>query len=184
LVFSFLAILVAAGCVAASLRRIQFASESTGIDPRLILAALRGDREDARAKWRAIEAEIAGDPAMPWEQELVEALGAGPHEARVALVNEALGELDYRAQRWVRVPRVCASIATSFGFLLASLAMRTALAGDDVDVDGAVMGAVNVAVVGVAGAIFCVASQARAAAIVKERMAAVDKLVARLEALA
>ena len=42
---------------------------------------------------------------------------SGP--ARVALVNEQLAELDYLAQRWERVPRVCASISTSFGFLLA-----------------------------------------------------------------
>jgi hypothetical protein len=44
-------------------------------------------------------------------------------------------------------------------------------------------GALNVAAVGLAGAIVCVAAQARARHLTKERLAAVDKLVARLEDL-
>ena len=185
MLFTILAVLVALACLAASARRLYFAAEASGLDPRVLVTTLRGDRDRARTAWRAIEAEIAQEPAASWERELVEAVDARVEPAaRVALVNEQLGELDYLAQRWSRVPRVCASVSASFGFMLASLALRDALASvDAVDVDGAVIGAINVVAVGLLGAVGCVAFQSRARHLTKERLAAVDKLVERLETL-
>ncbi len=52
------------------------------------------------------------------------------------------------------VPRVCASISSSTGFLLAALAMRAGLAGEDVDLDEAMMTAINVVTIGIAGTAF------------------------------
>jgi hypothetical protein len=177
LLFTFIAIVVAASCVAASWRRLALASSITATDPALLLAALRKDG----AAWTAVARELSATGEAEWEHELLEALEATPEDVRVALTNEQLGELDYRSQEWARVPRVCASIASSSGFLLASLAMRAGLAADAPDVNGAVASALNAATVGLAGAAFCIAAQSRARAVVRERMAAVDKLVERLE---
>jgi hypothetical protein len=105
------------------------------------------------------------------------------------LVNEQLTELDGRAQRWVRVPRVCASLATSAGFLLASIALVQGLAvpaEDDAPTGAgaAIMGALNALAIGIAGTSFCYAVHVRARRLVRERMAAVDRLVLRLESVA
>jgi hypothetical protein len=151
----------------------------------VLLAAVRGEREHAQATWRSIREELARDAAAVWEHDWLAALDT-PHasaEARVALVNEQLRELDYRAQRWARVPRVCASVSTSVGFLLASVAMRNALAADAIDVDAAVVGAIDVAAVGLAGAVFCVACQLRARSLARRRLEAMDKWVERVESL-
>jgi hypothetical protein len=57
-------------------------------------------------------------------------------------------------------------------------------ASDAIDVNAAVEGAINVAALGITGAAFCIAIQFRARKIAKDRFAATDKLVERLEALA
>lgn len=180
---------VALSCVAASVRRLIFALSPTALDPAVLLEALRGDK--GRARYAALGSALETVPEAEWERELVGAL-ARPKPERAALVNEQLMELDFLVDRWVRVPRVCASIATSAGFLLASLALRNGLAdaGDvpeelrDRAVHAAMLDAINVISIGVAGAIFCIAAQVRARAATKARREATDKLVERLEALA
>jgi hypothetical protein len=170
------AAIVALLCVAASARRLAFAVAPTRLDPAEITIALK--------KHSPAEVRQAIQPVQDadWEVALFEAL-TRPEDARAAAVNEQLTELDYRAQRWQRVPRVCASIATSTGFLLASLALRSALASEDPDIDRAVVGAINVAAVGIAGATFCIAVQFAARKVVKARLEATDRLVERLESL-
>ncbi len=120
-------------------------------------------------------------PAADWERDLLDALQASG-ALRVALVNEQLAELDYRAQRWGRVPRVCASISSSAGFLLAALVMSIGLASDDVNLEDAVVAAINTVTIGMAGAAFCIAAHLRARTIARARLASTDKLVERLEA--
>src|SRR5580698_6325336 len=110
MLFTIIAAVIAASCVAASLRRLEFAAEATALDAGVLLTAI-GESPEA---WRAIRAEIDREPAASWERELVLALDS----QQPALVNEQLGDLDYVSQRWARVPRVCASIASSSGFLL------------------------------------------------------------------
>jgi hypothetical protein len=181
--FTLAGLIVAVACTYASVRRIGFAAELTALDPKLLLAAIRGsETRDSPRFWGALRAEISALPGAAWERELLSAL-ALDGASRVALVNEQLSELDHRSQRWARVPRVCASVSTSFGFLLAALAMRAGLAVDTLDVSAGVTGAVNALTFGIAGTAFCVAAQSRARSILKERLAATDKLVERLEAL-
>ena len=110
-----------------------------------------------------------------------------PPAARAALVNEQLRELDYRIGRWARVPRVCASICTSGGLLLATMALRIGLTATTDTIDGrsrihaAVLDAMDVAAIGLAGAAFCIAIQVRSRKAALSRAEAVDRLVERLE---
>lgn len=201
MLFTFLGILVTVACAYASARRLWFAAEATWLDPFEVASYVRvgvranaksgardgsggadGDeaREASAGSWDALRAEIEGEPRADWERDLFEALDA-PASVRVALVNEQLAELDYRAQRWARVPRVCASIASSTGFFFAALAMRAGLASDEIDIEGAVLAAINVVAVGMAGTAFCIAAHVRAGAMTRARLAATDKLVERLE---
>ena len=152
----------------------------------------RGAREGARAARpsRRSERIVASVPEADWERDLVEALSAAP-DVRAALVNEQLTELDYRIQRWARVPRVCASIATSFGFMLATLVLRDGLADTgDVPIEvgelvlrGLVGDALTVGAMGIVGTAFCIGAQSEARRIARARIAGADKLVERLEGL-
>ncbi len=183
-----LAALIAIACSAASLRRLAFAVAPTAFDPALLLGALRGEGAEKRVARMRRAAEM--EPTADWERELFAALDADD-ASRTGLVNEALSELDQRVKRWSRVPRVCASIATSSAFLLASLALRSGLAtASDQDVvtsdaiHAAVMAAIDVAAIGLAGAAICISSQMRARRAEKAYVEAADKLVERLERLA
>jgi hypothetical protein len=117
---------------------------------------------------------------------LFDALGAPPSD-RVALVNEQLRELDHRVGRWSRVPRVCASICTSAGLLLATMALRIGLTESAETIDGrsrihgAIIDAMDVAAIGLAGAAFCITIQMRSRKAASSRAEAVDRLVDRLE---
>jgi len=188
-VIPFVAAVVALLCAAASARRVWFAANATGLDLEDVDLAI------AKAPDKAIALEklktlVAKEPSAEWEKELLVALEA-PAKTRIALVNEQLTELDYRIQRWSRVPRVCASIATSFAFLLASLVLRRGLvdAGDlpsdtgELLVRGLVGDAFTVAAMGMIGTAFCIAAASEARKIAKRRMAAADKLVERLESI-
>jgi hypothetical protein len=178
------AAVITLACIAASARRLYFALTAVALDPDELLVALRGDA--GRARFPIVADAIRAEPRADFERDLLEAVTTHAGSVRIALVNEQLSELDYRVQRWSRVPRVCASIATSSGFLLASLAMRNALAdtSDTIDVNAAVIDAINVAAIGMAGAAFCIAIQLRARKVAQSRLAAADKLVERIEALA
>lgn len=183
------AALVALACVAASARRLWFAANPTWLEPETFLAELARSKADALEAMRAIVADAPDARAVEWERELLEAMATPSAEQRAALVNEQLTELDYRIQRWARVPRVCASVATSFGFLLATLVLRRGLteAGElptdagDLIVRGLVGDALTVAAFGVVGTAFCIAAQAQAKRLASDRAKAADKLVERLE---
>ena len=183
------AIFIALACAAASARRVWFAANATALHPEEVVRAL------AQAKGpEAIDALrelVAKEPSADWERDLLGAMGAPP-EQRVALVNEQLTELDYRIQRWARVPRVCASIATSGCFMLATLVLRNGLAADtselssDVEelvIRGLVGDALLVGAMGLVGTAFCIGAQSEAKHIAKARMKGADRLVERLETL-
>lgn len=183
------ALLVALACAVASARRVWLAANATALYPDDVLVALaKVERTAELDRLRRLAAE---EPSADWERDLLEAMDA-PANVRAALVNEQLTELDYRLQRWSRVPRVCASIATSFGFMLATLVLREGLADTrelpievgELVVRGLVGDALTVAALGMVGTAFCIAAQAEAGRIVKARAASADRLVERLEALA
>ncbi len=172
-------------CGWASFRRLQFAIAPVNLDPATLLKALRKEGREALVH------ALASQGPDSWEHELLVAVQS-PHRERAVNVNEVLAELDQRAQRWARVPRVCASIASTTSMMLASVAMRigltSAMASADEDLGPAlnstVVGAMNVVAIGIAGALFCVSVQMRARRVVKDRLEAIDKLVDRLESAA
>jgi hypothetical protein len=187
-VIPLIAVLVALACAAASARRVWFAAHATALHPDAIHAALANASGPEAVE--ALRAFVAKDPAADWERDLLAALAA-PAAQRIALVNEQLTELDYRIQRWGRVPRVCASIATSFGFMLATLVLRKGLADSpDVPIEvaelvlrGLVGDALTVGAMGIVGTAFCIGAQSEAKRIAKGRVVGADRLVERLEEL-
>jgi hypothetical protein len=185
-VIPLVAMLVALACAAASARRVWFAANATALHPDDVVSAL--DRAKDRG---ALERLVAKEPSADWERELLAAFAAPPAQ-RAALVNEQLTELDLRIQRWARVPRVCARLATSAGFMLGTLALRNGLAGDgselssdlnELVVRGPIAEALLAVAMGILGMAFCVGAQSEAMRIAKARMKGADRLVERLEAL-
>ena len=182
------AVFVVLACALASARRVWFAANATALHPEEVNAALA--KAEGREAVDALRAIVAKVPDADWERDLVAALSA-PADVRAALVNEQLTELDYRIQRWSRVPRVCASIATSFGFMLGTLVLRKGLADTgDVPIEvgelvlrGLVGDALTVGVMGIVGTAFCIGAQSEARRIARARIAGADKLVERLEGL-
>ncbi len=179
-----LAALVALACVAASTRRLWLAANATAIHPEEALDAVK------RGGVEALGDAANREPRADWERDLLEALDAPDEKARVALVNEQLTELDWRIQKWARVPRVCASIAASFAFLLATLVLREGLTNEtaflnadiaELVVKGLVGDALTVAALGLVGTAFCIAAQSQAKRIAAARTKAADKLVEALE---
>jgi len=175
-----LSALVATACILASARRLAWAVSPAWLDPQVLFEALEGER---LAEWPKLRAAIASCDGARWENDLLGALGAVDEPSRVALVNEQLRELDWRAQRWSRVPRVCASVATSAGFLFACFALLQGAALPGGDVAATVVPALDALAVGIAATSFCIAVHLRAQRAVRERLAATDRLVDRIEGL-
>lgn len=177
--------LVALGCVIASGRRLAWAVAPVELEPRMLLKALEGDR--ALDVWTALKGTLASDERFAWEQELLAAFDEVEGPKRDARVNEQLLELEGRAARWARVPRVCASIGTSVGLLFGSLGLLQGLAepadGTGDAIHEALFSALGSLSLGIAATAFCVAVHVRAGRVSAERRAAIDALVDRLERL-
>ncbi len=177
--FALLAAIVAIGCVAASARRVLFAVAPTTLDASILRQAIdAGEREKIRELIASSE----------WEKDVFDAATLEGEE-RAARMNEALSEIDHRLATWSRVPRVCASIASSTGFLCGAMALRAGLSAVDAAPDqaidsvlhGAVGSALGVAALGIAAAVACVALDSEAKKAVRARRLAADLLVERLE---
>ena len=163
---------------------MAFVIAPTPLDPALLQRAL----VDASSVARLREA-LARRPDLAWERQLVEAaLSSGDDAAREALLGEPLSELDFSLERWDRVPRVCASVASSVGFLCATFAVIEALAMPADPEAGTVLGRVLAAAlgafaVGLVGTSFCAAVHLRTRGLAKARVAAADRLVEQLVSL-
>ena len=179
MVLTVLSALVASACIFASGRRLAFAGSPAWLDPQLLVDTLREGRPGEGPMLRDA---IAACEGAGWERDLIAALDVADEDLRAALVNEQLRELDWRAQRWARVPRVCASVATSAGFLFACIALTQGVARPTPDVGGTLVSALDALAVGMAGTSFCIAVHVRARRAVRERLAATHRLVLRLEA--
>ena len=170
------------GCVAASARRLLFAVDATSLDPKLLRDAI-----DACGA-AAIADAIANEPRAIWEREVFAAAKLSDAQ-QAAAMNEALSEVDFRLARWSRVPRVCASISSSTGFLCGAMALRSGLAQVDLVTDaaidqtlnGAVAHALGVAAFGLAATVTCIALDSEARKIIKSQRLAADLLIERLE---
>ena len=185
--FALASALVALACALASARRLVWAVAPTPLDPALLEETLAASPPaDAR---RVLGDAMTADPRLAWEAELFDAFTSSDGDARGGLVNECLLDLDGLAQRWLRVPRVCASVATSTGFLMASIVLLRSLgapAEDDAAAafHGALAQALGAFAAGLAGASFCAAAHVRGRRALGSRLASTGKLIERLEALA
>lgn len=164
----------------ASARRLAWAVAPTRLDAGLLLDAVRDETD-----WRTLRAAVAAQPEPTWERDLFQALGEADPRSRDALVTEQLLELDWTAQRWARVPRVCASIATSAGFLFGCISLLQGLSlpseeGSAPALGVALVSALNALTIGIAGTAFCVAVHLRTRHLVRERHQVTERLVARL----
>lgn len=180
------AAIVALACVLASGRRLASAVAPISLEPRMVLQALEG--EHAGETLRSLGTALGSDPRLAWERDLFAAFEESDAQVRAARVNEQLFELEGRLTRSARVPRVCASIATSAGLLFGSLALLRGLAvpegEDSVAVSHAALSSALGAVsLGIAATAFCVAVHVRAGRVSAQRRMAIDELVTRLERL-
>jgi hypothetical protein len=178
---------VALACVVASGRRLAWVIAPIGLDPRMVAQALAQETgEKAGAVVHALKAALGSDGRLQWERELLAAFEEADERQRDALVNEQLLDLEARLARLSRVPRVCASIATSAGLLFGTLALLQGLAtpaeeGGAVASQGVLGSALAAVSLGIAATAFCVAVHVRAGRIATARRAAIDDLVALLE---
>jgi hypothetical protein len=175
---------VALGCVLVSARRLLLAIEATALDPDMVVNELRGagDKE-----WAALRDKLATRVDAPWEKDVLGTLEEVDPRAREAGIDEQLLEVDWRVQRWSRVPRVCASIATSAGFLFASIGLLRGLAnptGEAGEVRAALLASLDALAVGVAATAFCAAVHVRTRRLVRERIAAAERLLLHVRTLA
>jgi hypothetical protein len=175
-----LAALVAVGCCVASARRLVLAVAPTSLDPRVLLDAL--SREDS-STWITMRDELAA-LHVPWESDVFAAFALPTEAEREAALDEQWIELQWRAQQLARVPRVCASIATSAGFLFACVGVLQGFSDAEPDTTGTLIAALNSLTLGVAGMSFCAAVHLRARRVVRERLASLDRLIGRLRMLA
>jgi hypothetical protein len=181
-----LSAVVAACCVLASARRMAWAVAPASLDASVLLGVLQGD--EAKSRWEALQRTLTAAPEPTWERDLALALAERDPRAREAQVVQQLLELDWSAQRWARVPRVCASIATSAGIFFGSVAL---LRGMEMPDDGlgppggtALIAALDAITVGIAATSFCIAVHLRTRQVVRERIATEERLVGRLQGLA
>jgi hypothetical protein len=177
--FALLSALVALGCVVASVRRLAASVSLTWLEPRLLVHEFR---KGGALRSAALRESIVECKDAVWERALLSALDAEEPSARGPLVHEQLRELDWSAQRWQRAPRVCASIASSAGFLFGCAALVRGLDGSTGDVPTGLLPVLDAAAIGIAGACACIAVHLRCRRIVRERVADVDRLVECLEA--
>jgi hypothetical protein len=189
--FTLGAALVALACVMASGRRLAWVVAPIGLHPRMVAQALAQEAGQPGAvvhALKALKATVGSDGRLQWEHDLLAAFEETDERQRDALVNEQLLELEARLARSSRVPRVCASIATSAGLLFGTLALVQGLAtpaeqGGAITSQSALASALAAVSLGIAATAFCVAVHVRAGRIATERRAAIDDLVALLERL-
>lgn len=175
--------LVALLCAAACTRRMWLVSNASAWHPALVVAALGRAPDRARLAW--LREVAAGDPTAVWERDLLDAALEPDAEARAALVNEQLGELDRRAHDWSSVPPICARITMSVAFLLAALVLRDGLA-QATDFSEEAMKALvgeglTVVLFGFVGTSFAIAANRHARATTRARLALVDALLEKIE---
>jgi hypothetical protein len=175
-----LSAIVACACVLACAFRLAWAVAPSSLDAGLLLQRLDG--WDAGME-KAIETSLGSSPSLAPDQGLWAALACRDATERDALLNEELLDLRWRAERWARVPRVSASIATSTGFLFGCIALIEGLSNPATlqDVGRAVTPAIDSLSVSIAGASFCIAVHMRAGRAAKQRLAAMERLVDRLQ---
>jgi hypothetical protein len=175
-----LSALVAAACVLASLRRLALAVAPVSFDAVEMRRAVTGHRAMA-----SLRAAVGAESRARWEQDLFAAFAENDPRLRDALVNELLTEVDGLTGAWSRVPRVCASLATSCGFLFASVSLLRSWGGAQAPlaVSLAVVSAVDTFSIGVMATAFCLVIHVRATRAARASLSAIDELVERMQSV-
>lgn len=182
------AAMTALACALASARRIWLVTHATFLHPDDLVAWLGAEvQPDSVDRLREALSDLAH---AEWELEFLDALFVA-EPARSALLNAQLGELERRLKAFEHVPRVCARIATSTGFLFGTLALRRVVAdagewsldASDTVVHEAILRAMILVAMGLASTAFCVAAHRCARKLAHGRLEAVDRMVDRLEAI-
>ena len=172
--------MIALVCIAASVRRLAWIVAPTSFDHGVLAEALRKDG-------KALADGLARELPPAWERDLLETFAERDPRAREALLGERMTDLEGRAQRWARVPRVCASMAARAGFLFACVALlegvMAADAGAPVGLRDALPPALNALCVGIAATAFCAAVHVRGRVAARARQTATERLLQRLDAL-
>jgi hypothetical protein len=178
---SWLSALVALTCVSASLRRLAVTVAPTSLDAGELCRALTG-----RRAFQRLRAAVETAPNTDWERGLFAAFAEPNERVREALVNELLTEVNGRIAAWSRVPRICASLATSTGFLFALISLLGGWGGEasPLAVGPALVSSINAFSLGVMGAAFCVVTHVRAGRAERASLVGVDRLIERMQALA
>ncbi len=175
-----IAALVSLGCIAASLRRLRLAIAPSEFDVRMLDDAI-GSRDDLKKLRAALETHAG------WERDLLAAaLDDDPARAGAEIEEQVL-DADWATQRWGRVPRVCASVATSLGFLCAAVVLIQGLGATDMSTleSGSILrSALDALALGIVGMGVSVAVHLRARAVTRNRREAVDHLADKLRRLA
>jgi hypothetical protein len=174
-------------CALASVRRLWLVTHATFLHPDDFVAWFHEDSSTERL--HELRQALADVPRADWERDLLEALSADS-EVRIALLNVQVSELDRRLKAWDTVPRVCARIATSMGFLFGTFALRNLLVDSsdlslqaaDANVQIAMLRAVTLVAMGLASTAFCVAAHVQARKLSAELMGAADRMVDHMEA--
>jgi hypothetical protein len=128
---------------------------------------------------------VEAAPNADWERGLFAAFAERDEHVREALVNELLTEVSRRTTAWARVPRICASLATSTGFLFALISLLRSWGGEEsaLAIGPAFVASADAFSFGIMGAAFCVVTHVRAAQAERASLVGVDLLVERMQAL-
>jgi hypothetical protein len=158
----------------------------TSLDAGVLAKALG---REGTPDWETLRQAVLSRSDLSWEKDLFLALSEQDPPTRDALIEEQLLELDWAGRRWARVPRVCASIASSAGFLFGSVALLRGLEmpvaeGEAPALAATLIAGLNALAVGITGTAFCVAVHVRTRRVASEAVVAADRLVERLRTLA
>ena len=176
-----LAAVVSLLCALAAARRLWLAVAPGGLDHDLLQRAI-GDAAALARLDQGLQGREPGRGGHGVDAQLVDAARAGDLASRASLIDEQVIEADWQSRRWASVPRVCASIATSAGFLCGVVSVIGALSAEpgDLSVGIALRSALESVAAGIAGAAFCVAVHVRLRPLMRARRAATARLVAHL----
>jgi len=147
---------------------------------------------DARAVGRALldaggaarlRAELERRGGAPWETSVLGIVVEVDAGARDGLARECLLDLDAAAQRWARVPQVCARVAMSSGLLCAVVVLIGGLEADPSAPSRSLGSALDALALGAVGASFCAAVHLRASPLRRAASGSAERLVERARSL-
>jgi hypothetical protein len=175
-----LSALVAVLCIVASLRRLARAAAPLSLNVEELCIALTNAEAGRR-----LRVALADTSEAEWTRDLFTTFLERDTGVRDAQINELLTDLEGKRAGWSRVPRVCARVAASAGFLFATiLFLRSLAVADTASLASAIVPAINAFSIGIMGAAFCIVIHSRAVRADRESTLAIDHLIQRMESIA